>query len=322
MKRAGFATVHPNEDSRRSEMDDRMRGRGLSPVEVLVLVAVVGVGIALTLPAIRASQIFARRARCINNLKQIGLACHNYHDVNGTLPMSRVAGTKGHGVGHSSHTALLPFLELAPVYNAYNFSLEPWHASNNTVTRTKLAVYLCPDNKGPTGPMEARDVPSLDDKGVPGKNQFVATHYGANWGGGHEGFGDDFVKAKGTYLGMIVPVSTPEGAEAGVKANIRFADVPDGLSNTIMVAEKGDGGAWAVGGFGNSEFDVNTSPAYDGDDAKAKRVFTGSPHEAGPNILMGDGSVRALSPKTEKDVWYALITRNGGEVIRPEDLKP
>jgi hypothetical protein len=303
-------------------MDDRRRGRGLSAVELAVLVAVVGVGVALALPAIRASQIFARRARCIDNLKQIGIACHNYHDAMGTLPMSRVAGGTGHGVGHSSHAALLPYLEQVAVYNAYNFFLEPWHASNNTATRTKLAVYLCPDNKGEADPLEAGAVPDLKGQGVKGKNLFARTHYGANWGGGHEGFGDDFAKARGTYLGMIVPVSTPEGKEAGVASNIRLADVADGLSFTIMTAEKPDGGAWAVGGFGNSEFDVNTSPVYDGDDARAGRVFTGSPHQAGPNILLGDGSARTLGAGVKKDVWYALITRDGGEVLRAQDLQP
>ena len=81
---------------------DRGMRRGLTLVEVLVVLAVGFVMLALLLPAIRAAQLFQnRRAICTNNLKQIGLAIHNYHSANGSLPMSVVAGGKGHGIGHS-----------------------------------------------------------------------------------------------------------------------------------------------------------------------------------------------------------------------------
>jgi prepilin-type processing-associated H-X9-DG protein len=297
-------------------MNDRTRSRGLSLVEVVVIVAVIGVSMALVLPAIQSAQIFARRVHCTNNLKQLGLACHNYESANGSFPMSHVTAGKGHGIGHSSHTALLPYLEHAPVYNAYNFDLEPWHVANATVTRVKMMLYLCPDNKSDTDPLPAGDVPSLDGKGVPGKNRFGRTHYGDNWGGSHEDFGDDFLKQKRSVcLGLLIPVPPPEGQPAALDRNVRLADITDGTSFTVLMSEKPDGGAWTLGGFGNSEFDVNTSPDYEGDDAKARRVFTGSPHTGGPNVLMGDGAVRTFSPKIDTPVWYALITRNGGEVI-------
>jgi Tfp pilus assembly protein PilE len=300
-------------------MGERTR-RGLTLVEVVVIVSVVGVTASLLLPAIRAAQIFSRRVKCTDNLKQVGLACHNYNSANGTLPMSRVEGP-GHGNGHSAFTALLPYMEHAPVYNAYNFSLENWHAANATVTRTKMAVFLCPENKGEADMLEAKDVPTLDGKGLPGKNKFARVHYGVNWGGGHEGTGDDFLKAKGKYLGLMMTVITPEGKQAGAK-NVSFSDVTDGLSFTLMAVEKRDGSGWTQGGWAGSEFDVNTTPAYDGDDPKAAKAFTGSYHSSGPNALLGDGSVRVISPKIEKDVWYALMTRAGGEPIRPDQLKP
>ena len=298
------------------------RGRaGITLVEVVVVIAVVGVAAMLTLPAIQASQIFSRRVRCINNLKQIGLACHNYHDSTGSFPMSNVEG-EGHGVGHSQFVALLPFVEAVAVYNAFNFSLEPWSAVNDTVTRTRIGLYLCPDNRGGLEPADAKDVATLDGKGLSGSNQFTPVHYGANWGGGHDQSGAEFAETVGTFKGLIVPVVTEAGKAAGVTRNIKIADVTDGTSLTLMVGEKLDGDSWAVGGWANGEYDVHESPAYVGDDANSRKALTGSPHSGGPNFLMGDGSVRPLAPEIEKSVWYALQTRNGGEVIRPADLKP
>ena len=305
----------------RSRIERDRRRAGITLVEVVVVTAVVAVAAMLTLPAIRAAQIFSRRAQCANNLKQIGLSCHNYESAFGSLPMSRVEG-EGHGVGQSQFVALLPFLELAPVFNAYNFHLEPWASENDTVTRTRINVYLCPDNRGDLEVREAKSVATLDGHGLAGSNTFAPVHYGANWGGGHETTGTDFAEKIGTYKGMIVPVLTEEGKKAGVDRNINFSDVTDGTSLTLMIGEKLDGDAWAVGGWANGEYDVHTSTAYDGDDALAKKALTGSPHSAGPNFGFGDGSVRPLAPTIDREVWYALNTRAGGEVIRPDDLNP
>ncbi len=269
-------------------MSDRAR-KGLSLVEVTVILAVLMLTAVLTLPALHAAQIFARRVQCVNSLKQLGLASHNYHDVYGTLPMSRTdtpfGRRAGHGIGHSGFTALLPFLEQTALYNTYNFSLENWHIANSTSTRTQVVTFLCADNENPTQPLKAADIPTLDGKGYPGANLFARNHYGFNWGGGHDGFGDGFLKQKGRYLGLVMTVVTEEGQKAGAKS-IRFSDVRDGLSNTVLIVEKRDGAGWAVGGFAGSEFDVNTTSAYVGDDPKTAKVFTGSFHEVGPNTLM------------------------------------
>jgi prepilin-type processing-associated H-X9-DG protein len=291
--------------------------RGISMIELLVVIAVGGLTLALLLPAVQAARARARDESCVNNLKQIGLAMHNYHDANGALPMSHVLG-RGHGVGHSAFTALLPFMELAALYNAYNFHLENWHPANTTAARTKIAAFLCPENDLKDR-VPVAEVIALDDTPLPDGKEFGRVHYGANWGGGHKGYGDVFLKEKGDCRGLIVPVLT-KNSEGRPTRNISMADITDGTSVTLAFVEKLDASGWAIGGWAGSEFDVNIVINYDGDDAKSRRAFTGSHHEGGPNVLFGDGSVRSLSPQIDRQVWFNLITRNGGEVIKADDF--
>ncbi len=296
------------------------RRRGVTLVEVLALTALVFVGVALTVPGLQAAQLRARRASCINNLKQMGLALHNYHSANDSFPMSRVAGGKGHGVGHSGFAQILPYMEMSPIYNGYNFHLENWHAANITTVRTQIATYICPDNKGDLKLVPAAEVITPDGPAYPGsRSTFARSHYGMNWGGGHPGFGDDFVKANGSYRGVLVPVQDDKNKDKS--RNIGLRDITDGTSNTLAIAEKRDSQGWGVGGWGGSEFDVGESPAYQGDDPRARRVFSGSPHEGGLNILFCDGAARFLPASIDRKVWYALITRDGNEVIKSTDLE-
>src|ERR1700730_5064061 len=104
-----------------------MRRRGFTLIELLVVIAIIAVLIALLLPAVQAAREAARRAQCVNNLKQIGLALHNYHDVNGSFPMGSSLGLYNGGFyqakqGWSAHGAMLPQLEQMALYNAINFN--------------------------------------------------------------------------------------------------------------------------------------------------------------------------------------------------------
>lgn len=291
--------------------------RGLALVEVVVIAAIAGLTFALACPALLQAQIFAKREHADDHLKQLGLAAANYESANGAFPMSEVGSLdpKARGIGHSGFTALLPYMEQVVVYNAYNFDLEPWDASNNTATRTRLNVLLAPENKD-IASKPAEKLSRFDGRVIPGKNAFGPLHFGMNWGGGREGFGDDFVKEKGKYRGVFMKVIDAEGEKAGAH-NIRMADIIDGTSFTLGFVEKRDSAGWAIGGFGGSEFDVHTSPAYEGDDAKAKAALTGTVTGGGPRAALVDGSVRTIIPKMSKQIWYALLTRDGAEAINP-----
>lgn len=303
-------------------MQTNRPSQGLAAIEVVVITCVALATFALSLPALHAAQIFAKRVHTENNLKIIGLATANYESANGAYPMSAVASPdeKMHGVGHSGFTALLPYLEQVRVYNAYNFDLEPWHDVNSTVTRTRINEYVAAENKD-IDPKKADAVLTLDGKPYPGRNQFGPLHFGMNWGGGHEGFGDDFVKTNRKYRGILLTVQDAEGKRLNIQ-NVKISQITDGTSFTLAYVEKRDSSGWPVGGFGGSEFDVFTAPAYKGDDAKAKKVFTGSPLESGPRVAFADGSVRALPPSTSKEIWYALLTRDGGEPIPQNVFEP
>jgi prepilin-type N-terminal cleavage/methylation domain-containing protein/prepilin-type processing-associated H-X9-DG protein len=130
--------------------------RGFTLIELLVVIAIIAVLIALLLPAVQSAREAARRAQCINNLKQIGLAMHNYHSTNGTFPLGGTVAaaysntyTAGWGTW-SAHALMLGYLEQAPLYNAANFSwapaMGPGWAINSTVSTSPLNAFVCPSD--------------------------------------------------------------------------------------------------------------------------------------------------------------------------------
>jgi prepilin-type N-terminal cleavage/methylation domain-containing protein/prepilin-type processing-associated H-X9-DG protein len=133
------------------------RRGGFTLIELLVVIAIIAVLIALLLPAVQSAREAARRSQCINNMKQMGLAMHNYHSAVGTFPMGNTIAYSDPGVQtswgtFSAHALLLPYLEQAPLYNACNFSWNVWYdvgaSINATVWNTKVNVFLCPsDNR-------------------------------------------------------------------------------------------------------------------------------------------------------------------------------
>ncbi|MGC1272072.1 MAG: DUF1559 domain-containing protein [Planctomycetaceae bacterium] len=196
-----------------------LRRFGFTLIELLVVIAIIAVLIALLLPAVQAAREAARRSSCQNNLKQLALAYHNYHDVHRTLPQS--ANREANWHGYSAHTMVLPFIEQGNVYDRFDFGgpWEPWRHWKNDNTdppldpvdigRTRIPAFLCPSDK-------------LFPGANTGNNNYGVS-FGASYGWNNPpGPGNDSTKGNGMFRRAVIT---------------RFGDCTDGLSNTILIGE-------------------------------------------------------------------------------------
>jgi prepilin-type N-terminal cleavage/methylation domain-containing protein/prepilin-type processing-associated H-X9-DG protein len=192
---------------------------GFTLIELLVVIAIIAVLIALLLPAVQAAREAARRAQCVNNLKQVGIALHNYHSALDTLPPGQLEGTNW--CDWSAHTMLLPYLEQSAVYNAINFSgwevgaspALPGYPANTTAQRVALNVFLCPS-----------DVDRLTT--AEGHNNYAAC----------SGSSPDSTAVLGPFNGPFLCASPGSGS---VSSQVyKFSSITDGLSNTAAFSEK------------------------------------------------------------------------------------
>jgi prepilin-type N-terminal cleavage/methylation domain-containing protein/prepilin-type processing-associated H-X9-DG protein len=280
------ARIHAPSPTRRD------RRPGFTLIELLVVIAIIAVLIALLLPAVQSAREAARRAQCVNNLKQLGLALANYESSNGVYPygMARencgpncLFSPNGYFVGSSLFVRILPQVEQQPLANAYNFSLINWVADNTTVNGTGLSVLWCPSDGSIAGLRS-----TFAGWGWDGSTQtLVYTSYAGNMG--------TFTKvpiaitstaqhmavlnqANGVffYLGWPAwnPPAQPDPIAPQNPGSIRpasLASVTDGLSNTFAFGEKAHGkfsqtpdiyfaidylyyGAWVSGSFGDTLF--------------------------------------------------------------------
>jgi len=237
---------------------------GMSVVAILLIAVFgvfvcAGVAVALLLPAVESARGAARRAQCSNNLKQIVLALHNYHDTYKALPPAYTVDADGNKL-HSWRTLLLPFLEQDALYNQIDLTTAWDSPANRHLSEIAIPIFCCPAANG------------------------------AN-------------PARTDYMAIVGP-----GAIFEESNQIRFADIMDGLSNTIMVVEvAGSTTNWME----PNDLDLETMKiAVNGGPGEM-----GSEHPGGMSVALADGSTRFLADTIDLQLLNALITRSGGEII-------
>ena len=211
-----------------------MQRRGFTLIELLVVIAIIAVLIALLLPAVQAAREAARRAQCTNNLKQIGLALHNYHSSNDCFPAGSYPFNTGPSwsEGFSAHARVLGFTEQQPLYNALNWNVPAMNDplkygsfANQTVEATRLLVFLCPSDTPPSWLMY-NDSPPLHKYTAPGNSYFACIGSTLEYAG---------QQSSGPPNGLFQYVGFRGTPAIGLR------NITDGSSNTIAFGE------WRIG---------------------------------------------------------------------------
>jgi len=311
------------------------RRRGFTLIELLVVIAIIAVLISLLLPAVQSAREAARRIQCVNNLKQLGIAMHNYHDVIGMLPTSFYGAwekpTGFQGNHHSWFSMILPYMEQTPIYNAINFSFTlsdgdrkgNQSRDNSTACNAVINVFMCPSDPSPTQSAIPRQEGTWGSKGA-------KLSYIGNMGDNRPDSQvwpftnlpterlNDF-GAFGTFTGVMNRFGDVTG----------LRDISDGTSNTFAAGEtlyeSCDWFTWsnANGTTGTTAILLNWQITNHTDDYNDPRNSMDwytcfgfrSKHAGVVNFLFMDGRVAGLKETTNRSVYRALSTRNLGEVI-------
>lgn len=329
--------------------------KGFTLIELLVVIAIIAVLISLLLPAVQSAREAARRAQCVNNMKQLGLALHNYHDLHNVFPPGRIwAPNSPAGCGLNFFQCqdtnwfilMLPQFEQTALANAFNYTvgsggpligLPVGFFANSTVMATKMSLFQCPSDNPNTFQITPSYVGGLLSGPIASKGNYVVSWGNTQWD-----------QSNITVNGQTINYLQSAFGQAG---NIGINRFTDGTSNTVVMAEIIQGAQYDIRGAiwqsvpGGSHFESRLAPnksvdTYNsgrfGDQLNQVIFCTNEPpylpctggvgdrasyagarsrHPGGINSLVGDGSVRFFKDSVNAQIWISLNSINGGEVI-------
>ena len=331
-----------------------IRSRAFTLVELLVVIAIIGILTALLLPAVQMAREAARRTQCVNNLKQLALAAHGYHDAVRTFPpamlLSQYDASKNRYRGFSLFVLLLPYFEQGNLHAQWDFANPNGNFSGATDSHAAWGPnLLCPSEPEDENPLQysTRLTGSSSDRWI------KVTSYGGNAGTRSYHPASGFLTTDGMFF-MAGPGSLPEPDQRPV----RLAEICDGTSNTLLFGERSrwapnyntfadQGWDWHFRYYGNwaatstsgvahvslssypsinyrlpFDYDHRAEAVPPANDATGFKHYIdlrvcgfGSNHPGGANFAMADGSVRFLSETIPLITLRALSTRQGGEVV-------
>ncbi len=301
--------------------------RGFTLIELLVVIAIIAILVALLLPAVQQAREAARRSSCKNNLKQLGLALHNYHDTHRMFPISwnvNYNHNENTQEGFSWMTYILPFVEQPALYDTINFNSDLADAGNNAASQSVITTYLCPsDPLNQNGRLTGRaNAPSSTTPY--GVNNYKAVG-GSNWNAGdhlavicvscrRNPNTSDFFGASNGLIGRRTgyTVNTPSSS---------MKDVTDGTSNTLAIGEALPGASnhtwwWnsnAVTGSTGVPLNYYYPPNKFTIGDWPRNYNFASEHQGGGQFAMVDGSVRFVSENIDTALYRGLGTISGSE---------
>ena len=326
-------------------LNRRRRSRGFTLIELLVVIAIIAILIALLLPAVQQAREAARRSQCKNNMKQIGVALHNYNETHGSFPIGSGIMASDCGGARSAIRApwtvlILPFLDKVDVYNQFDFE------SQFKVTSTTNTVPLEPNNSAVNNNVNVYHCPSFPAP------DFLHTNYFGVMGGGE----DNATCLSATRHGRAFW----SNGIMFVNSHVQIRDITDGTNNTFLVGETkyqlgpngrsdharvywastlwAGGTEWSVpsvlaaatdirineydgdGNSGDTGFGPSSASSYGTVNSNAAtyclqgRTF-GSMHEGGCHFLLADGSVHFANENIDMDAYQNLAMRNDKNVV-------
>ncbi len=311
-------------------ISDRQRS-GFTLIELLVVIAVIAVLVALLLPAVQQAREAARKTQCKNNMRQLGLALHGFHDTFGAFPASgwTTAGTgnpSGKYVGW--RPLILPFIEQANLKQLYDFNVNWWEGTNPTAAGVTVPTFLCPSAPSRTAVMSAVAKPPRPAMTFPVPLA-----------------GTDYEAIMGLQPASIDPVKYNSANRFSImyrNSAVRMADILDGATHTIAVVEcagrptvyrdgssttglnNDQGISWAdsegpfsVDGASSDGSQEGCTPLNGCDEAMNRRNDNEpySFHTGGANFLFADGRIQFVGESIDFKVFAALCTKSAGEVI-------